>query len=343
VSAQPKGRPDFDTAKQASRASAGQPGPQFDAERDIARAGKIDLLTSTADERRWSPDDPSVLCLERPFDVRRQAVMPDAWYPELRSTAAEALAKDDRIRLGNEIIRWFLSGILQGEKTAFHLCAQLGTRLEDAAAREFMAVQAQEEVRHARAFSAYIAERWGTPYPVGDAFMRFLDELHATVHVDRKIVGMGILIEGFAMGALSNIRAHTLDPALARLLGHVLRDESVHHNFGTIWLEAAHRDYGEQEWRTLQRFARRGFQTLCLNLISIAQRRVVYAPFGLEWHAVRAAVRADRARPDRAPGLEEAINPLTVLARNLKRAKLFSAAERGRHRALDTAAQIVEA
>jgi hypothetical protein len=62
---------------------------------------------------------------------------------------------------------------------------------------------------------------------------------------------------------------------------------------------------------------------LCLNLVSIYQRREIYGPLGLDWRRVRLAIRESRGRRGKAPGLEEGINPLTVLARNLVRMGLM--------------------
>jgi len=301
----------------------GELGPLFDALRDAQRSPAIDCLLHTVADREWGPDDPEVMDLSQPFDVRRQAIMPEEWFPELRSAVGRDLTVAERIALGNEIIRWFLSGILHGEQAAFYISAQLCLRLEDAAAREFMANQAREEARHARAFSRYIARRWGAAYSPGEAFGRLLRDLHDTDRIDYKIVGMSGLIEGFAMGALSNIRAHTLDPALDRMLGHVLRDETVHHNFGTIWLEETRGRYSGLDWQELRHFAHRAYLALRLNLVSIYQRREIYAPLGLDWRRVRLAIRESRGRREKAPGLEEGINPLTVLARNLVRMGLM--------------------
>lgn len=302
----------------------------FDIGRYLKRSADIDILLNTAEDRNWDPGDPNVMDFSRPFDVTRRSVMPEEWFPELRSGIASDLNEDQRILLGNEIIRWFLSGILHGEQVALYICAQLCTRLEDPAAQEFMANQAREEARHARAFTIYLVRRWGSPYAPSDAFGRLLHRLYKSARIDQKIVGMSVLIEGFAMGALSNIRAHTHDPALANVLGFILRDEAVHHNFGAFWLAEESGQYTQQDWRDLQSFTLQGYQALRLNLVSIYQRREVYGRFGLDWREVRDAVQDIRGFHDRAPGLEEDINPLAVLAKNLDRANLISAKNRSR-------------
>ena len=77
-------------------------------------------------------------------------------------------------------------------------------------------------------------------------------------------------------------------------------------------------------------FAIRGFDVLRINLLSIRQRRHVYRCVGCDWREVRAAVRRLRRDTERSPGLEEDINPLSVVALNLDRAGLIPDSERGR-------------
>jgi hypothetical protein len=271
-----------------------------------------------------------LLGLNKNFDARLQSVMPAEWYPEIRADTGDALSEGQRTQLGNEIIRWLLSGILAGERAAAALCRQIERKVFDPTAKVYAANQAREEDRHDLAFTNYLATRWGTPYPVGRAFGRFLEYLLTTRKLSHKVVGMSILVEGFAMGALSNIRAHTSDPALAKMLTLVLRDESVHHNFGALWIMEQRAQGGAEAWEDLQHFAIRGFDVLRINLLSIRQRRQVYRCVGRDWREVRAAVRRLRRDAGHSPGLEEDINPLSVVALNLDRAGLIPDSERGR-------------
>jgi hypothetical protein len=156
--------------------------------------------------------------------------------------------------------------------------------------------------------------------------------LLTTRKLSPKVVGRGLLVEGFAWGALSSIRAHTSDPALAKMLTLVLRDESVHHNFGALWIMEHRAHCGAEAWEDLQHFAIRGFDALRINLLSIRQRSDVYRCVGRDWREVRAAVRRLRRNAERSPGLEEDINPLSVVALNLDRAGLIPDSERGRLR-----------
>lgn len=287
----------------------------------VAGGEAIERLTRAARERTWTPAD---------FDFTRSTgdaggIMPAAWYPELRTPAAAALPERDRERLGDAVLRWLLSGILHGEQAAETICGQMSVRFANPVARAFAATQAAEESRHVAAFARYIALRWGEPYPAGEAFGAYLRGLVASESLPAKLVGINLLVEGFAMGAFANIAAHTRDRALAAMLREVMRDEAAHHQFGLYWAERAPEGLAAAERRQAQAAARQGFRALYLNLVSIRQRRAVYAPFGLDWRRVRDAVRVARESAA-APGLEENINPLTVLARMLGKSGLLDGA-----------------
>jgi hypothetical protein len=293
---------------------------------DVAHYGIVETelsrLVRSGRARQW---DPATLGIEA--SAAPLGLMPESWFPEGRTACISALAPDERARLGDEILRWLLSGILHGEQAALTVCSQLCARFAHPTARAFAAGQAEEEARHVEAFTRYIAARWGEPYPAGEAFGAFLAELIASESAAEKLVGICLLVEGFAMGAFANIHAHTRDPALKSLLVHVMRDEAIHHQFGLMWSETVPAALPATEREAVARTVLRGFRALTLNLVSVRQRRRVFARFGLDWRHVRAEVRAGRADPGAARGLEENINPLAVLARTLLRAGWLPSAE----------------
>lgn len=294
----------------------------FDTPFGAAPAGELGRMVRSARGRAWNPAE---------IDLRPRTagggIMPEAWYPDLRTAAAAGLDPDRRARLGDAILHWLLSGILHGERAALTVCGQLVARFADPDAQAFAANQAGEEARHVEAFARYIALRWGAPRPPGDAFGGYLSGLVATPSVPRKVVGICILVEGFAMGALANIHAHTRDPALRTMLRHVMRDEAGHHGFGTLWAEQALPRLAPDARREAEGWARDGFRALALNLVSIRQRRAVFDGFGLDWTRVRDEVRQAR-RARRGDGLEDDINPLTALARSLDKLGLLSTGAR---------------
>lgn len=281
--------------------------------------GAVSDMVRAARARAWDPRD---LESGAPAESPPSGIMPETWYPELRTPSALALPAAAREKLGDAVLHWLLSGILHGEQAALTACAQMCARFANPATRAFAAVQAEEEARHVEAFSGYIADRWGEPFPAGEAFGGFLRDLIATPSVPSKIVGINLLIEGFAMGAFANIRKHTRDARLRALLTRVMGDEAAHHQFGILWAETATRALAPDERAEVGKTVARGFRALYLNLVSIRQRRAVFAGAGLDWRRVLAEVRAQRGDADRAAGLEESINPLTVLAQMLRRSGL---------------------
>jgi rubrerythrin len=312
----------------------------FDVGRYTLPTGDINRLLSSSHDRHWDPADPAFLDLRQPFDVENQWIMPREWFPELRCGITDQLDEGAQIRLGNEITRWLLSGILHGEQGAVHLSAQLCTMLRDPAEREFAANQAREEARHASAFTRYIRARWGEPYPVGEAFGRLLCDLINSGDVGRKLVGMGLLVEGFAMGAFSNIHSHTNDAPLKSMMKLLMRDEATHLNFALWWMEQNIPAMADDQRGSLSNWAVRGFAALYLNLISIRQRKGVYDRLGLDWRRVRDAVREVRRDRERAPSIEEDMNPIAVMARTLDRSGLLVAHDRSQvARWLDTPAE----
>ena len=132
----------------------------------------------------------------------------------------------EKIRLANELTRFSLSQILHGEQGALSLSASLCHVLWEPGAQEYAANQTREEARHVHAFSRYIATRWGTPLPVGRALGSFMGEIVIAPEVYKKLVGMQLIVEGFAMGAFATIHSKTHDPLLRRVIQLVMADEA---------------------------------------------------------------------------------------------------------------------
>ena len=138
----------------------------------------------------------------QPFDLERQQILPDEFFPIFQTRLGEQLKGRDHIRFANQSARWSLSSILHGEQGALALSASLCHILSDPGAQEYAANQTREEARHVTAFSAYIKARWGTPLPCGPTLQNLLTELVLAPEVYKKIVGMQMLVEGSRDGRL---------------------------------------------------------------------------------------------------------------------------------------------
>jgi len=89
-------------------------------------------------------------------------------------------------------------------------------------------------------------------YPVDPLPKGLIDEILATNHLELRLHGMQMMIEGLTIAAFNLMRKQTGDPTLADLLDYVLQDEGRHVNFGYFALrrsipamEPAQRDYLE--------------------------------------------------------------------------------------------------
>lgn len=281
-------------------------------------------------EATRDPTDPLDLNFGEPFDVTRRALMPKGWFPELADPIAGDADDAIEIALGNEIVRWLMSGILHGEQASTYLAGQLRTSLGDPAERAFADNQSREEERHVAAVTRYIAARWGRPYSIGRALGRFFGQLMGCKEPAPKIVGMSLLLEGFAMAAFSNIRAHTHDGALKTLMTYLLRDETAHHKFGLRWLEGHVPEMTAAERNGLSDWALRGFTALCVNLVSARERKIVYQRFGLDWRQVRESVQYARQGAEPASVLGGSADPILVMANALDQSAILTAGARAR-------------
>ncbi|MBM3489531.1 MAG: ferritin-like domain-containing protein [Alphaproteobacteria bacterium] len=293
----------------------------FPAMLEVARYGRrsaaFDAIIAATHDHFWDPLDPSYVDLDQPFDLTTAMLVPAEQIIELNSSVAERLDEGQRIALANEIQRWNLSAILHGEQGALSLSASLCHILLDPGAQEYAANQAREEARHVTAFSRYIANRWGTPLPVGEALGGLLNELVLAPEVYKKLVGMQMLVEGLAMGAFASLHACTTDPVLKRLVQLVMTDEAFHHRFGKIWAERTIPKLSAKEHALVEDWAARCFETLLFNLSNIRQRHVIYSAFGLDWQWVRDACREVWGEAERRNSLKVGTNIFRVLVKTL--------------------------
>ena len=304
------------------------PRDDFPAMLEVPRYGRrsdaFDAINAATHDHFWDPLDPAYVDLNAPFDLENTMLVPAEQIVELNSAVADKLDEGQRIGLANEIQRWNLSAILHGEQGALSLSASLCHILLDPGAQEYAANQAREEARHVTAFSRYIANRWGTPLPVGEALGGLLNELVLAPEVYKKLVGMQMLVEGLAMGAFASLHAHATDPVLKRLVQLVMTDEAFHHRFGKIWAERTIPKLSALEHERVEDWAARCFETLLFNLSNIRQRHFIYAAFGLDWRWVRDACREVWGENERRDSLKASTNIYRVLVKTLLGAGIIS-------------------
>ena len=293
-------------------------------ERYGQRTDAFDGIISATHDHFWDPLDEAYIDFSTPFDMETQLIMPRETIPELQSAVVDKLDERQQIKLGNESVRWGISGILHGEQGALSLSASLCHILIDPGAQEYATNQTREEARHVTAFSRYIQTRWGSPYPVGEQLGTLLKELVAAEEVYKKLVGMQMLVEGLAMGAFASFHSKTNDPLLKRLTQLVMTDEAFHHKFGKIWADRTIPSLSEKEHNIVEDWAASCFEKLLFNLMNIRQKRVIYEQFGLDWEWVRDACREVFTDEDRRNSLKESTNIFRVLVKTLLKAGIIT-------------------
>lgn len=320
----------------------------FDAMIDIGRYSKrhdrFDSLIARTDDHFWDPRDKHYIDYDIPWDIDKQLILPLQIFPELQSELIREFDAETITALANENARWMLSSILHGEQAALIICSQLCNRLLDPGAQEYAANQAREEARHVAAFSRYIAVRWGTPCPVGDALGTLLRDLVHTPDIFRKLVGMQILVEGLAMGLFAVLFATTHDILLKRIMQLVLADEAFHHKFGKTWAENTMPRASQDERSAVEDWAAHCFEELYLNLNHVGQRRAIYDRFGVDYAALQDSLAAGQT-PDSCTESSHGDSTIfRALVGNLVRAGIVTSRTRHRYaRWLDAGMPVREA
>src|SRR5215470_176221 len=214
-------------------------GAMLDIDRHLTRSTAFDKIISATHDHFWDPLDRKYIDFDEPFDLTKEALMPDDQIFALQVPyVREHLEKAGRkVEFVNEMVLWQFSSILHGEQGALNLSASLCHVLKDQGAQEYAANQTREEARHVTAFAKYIKARWGKPVECGPALKTLLVEIIHAPEVYKKIVGMQMLVEGLAMGAFANGYKYNRDPVARKLFQLVMTDEAFHHKFGKIWAD----------------------------------------------------------------------------------------------------------
>jgi hypothetical protein len=300
----------------------------FDAMIEVDRYGRrsdaFDEIISLTADHFWDPSDPAYVDFEAPFDLEGETLMPAEFFPEFNCAVVDRLDTGQRISLANELTRFSLSQILHGEQGALSLSASLCHVLLDPGAQEYAANQVREEARHVHAFTRYVSKRFGTPLPAGEALASFMGEIVLAPEIYKKLVGMQMIVEGFAMGAFATLHSKTHDPLLRRVIQLVMTDEAFHHRFGRIWAGLTVPKLTEEEHSRVEDWAEHSFQTLLLNLVNPEQKRGIYPAFGLEWEWVRDAVSESFTDSVRRKAMSRSTNAFRVLIKTLLHAGIIT-------------------
>ena len=301
----------------------------MDVERYGARSTAFDKIISATHDHFWDPLDPKYIDFSSPWDLDKDYLVRPESMPDFRTAIADKLDERGKIRLVNMNTLWSMSSILHGEQGALALSASLCHILRDPGAQEYAANQTREEARHVTAFSAYVKARWGKPRPVGPALGDLLTELVLSPLVWKKIVGMQMLVEGLAMGAFASMYKDGRDPLLVKLMQLVMTDEAFHHKFGKIWADRTIPHLSEGERNLIEDWAAEVFRGLLFNLGNPAQKKSIYAEFGLDWEWVQAAVMESFTEAKLRERMKDSTSIFRVLIKTLLKAGIITDRTRG--------------
>lgn len=296
----------------------------IEVDRYASRTDAFDEIISRTVDHFWDPADPAYIDFDASFSLESDTLMPNEFFAEFNSEVTQVLDEGQQTALSNELTRFSLSQILHGEQGALSLSASLCHILLDPGGQEYAANQTREEARHVNAFSRYIARRWGTPLPVGVAMGGFFHEIVVAPEVYKKLIGMQMIVEGFAMGAFATMQLKTNDPLLRRVIQLVMTDEAFHHRFGRIWADLTVPQLSEEEHMKIEDWSAATFEMLLGNLVSPEQKKDIYPRFGLEWEWVRDAVAESFTDSVRRKAMSRSTNAFRVLIKTLLHAGIIT-------------------
>ncbi|WP_299619836.1 hypothetical protein [Pelagibius sp.] len=128
---------------------------------------------------------------------------------------------------------------LQGEELTALTCSALRDRLPLASARASLALQGEDEHRHAALYRRYLEARGARPdaasllAPAAERFLAWQGPPEAI------LLALHVIIEGEALAFQEQARHYTNCPSFAALSRLVAADEARHVAFGRIYLPAA--------------------------------------------------------------------------------------------------------
>jgi hypothetical protein len=295
-----------------------------DIERYGQRTNAFDKIISATHDHFWDPLDKRYIDFDQPFDMENEYLVNPRLTAISRTAIWDELDEKRRIKLANLDTWWSMSSILHGEQGALSLSASLCHILRDPGAQEYAANQAREEARHVTAFGRYVKARWGKPLPVGPALGDLLTEMVISDIAWKKIVGMQLLVEGLAMGAVATFFHEAQDPVIVKLVQLAMTDEAFHHKFGKIWADRTIPRLSEEERNLIEDWAAQVFQTLLFNLASPEQKKSIYAMVGLDWQRVQAAFVEALTDHNLREDMKASTNIFRVLIKTLAKAGIIT-------------------
>jgi hypothetical protein len=226
---------------------------------------KLKTLYSKAKKYQW--DAEADLDWTYAVDPSRPIMEDDAIGGVMRVPLVGKLAGEQRVRLMAHLAGHRLSQFLHGEQGALMTAAALTHAVPDYQGKLYAATQTMDEARHVEVYARYI-QKLAIVYPMGVALKRIIDLTLTANHWVKIAIGMNMIVEGLALASFHNMLQVTPCELLRKILQGVLRDESRHVAFGSLYVGDAIKDMHPDEREDVADFA---FQIV--DLMRRARRR----------------------------------------------------------------------
>lgn len=133
-------------------------------------------------------------------------------------------------------LRSIFSLILWGEYAAWTISADLASKLDSFGAKMAATSQAHDEARHFYVIRDYLAHLGVEPNQLSKPSESVMLGVMNSNSLEKKILGMQLLVEPVALTLFQLVREAKIDPVLTKILEYFSRDEARHVSFGVIFL-----------------------------------------------------------------------------------------------------------
>jgi hypothetical protein len=226
---------------------------------------KLKALYSKAKKYQW--DAEADLDWAYAVDPSRPIMEDDAIGGVMRVPLVAKLEGSQRARLMAHLAGHRLSQFLHGEQGALMTAAALTHAVPDYQGKLYAATQTMDEARHVEVYARYI-QKLAIVYPMGVALKRIIDLTLTANHWVKIAIGMNMIVEGLALASFHNMLQVTPCELLRKILQGVLRDESRHVAFGSLYVGDAIKEMHPDDREDVAEFA---FQIV--DLMRRARRR----------------------------------------------------------------------
>ncbi|MET0390601.1 MAG: ferritin-like domain-containing protein [Polyangiales bacterium] len=194
---------------------------------------KLKALYTKAKQFQW--DAEADLDWSLPVDPSRPIMEDDMISGVMRVPLIQGLSKSQRETLLAHLAAHRLSQFLHGEQGALMTAAALTHAVPDYQGKLYAATQTMDEARHVEVYARYI-HKLAIVYPMTPVLKAIIDRTLMAQHWVKTAIGMNMIVEGLALASFHNMLRVTPCELLKRILRGVLRDESRHVAFGSLYV-----------------------------------------------------------------------------------------------------------